>query len=142
LRGRTPAVEHAKLKWWMPPGGHIDPNEDPVQAVVREVREETGLECEILSQIPFAHDAVQVLPAPFTILVEDVPEGGETVQHIDCIYVMRPVSDPAAVIAQEEEVTGLRWVPVSEVSELPTPPELPALIRAAAASRAITASRT
>jgi hypothetical protein len=58
------------------------------------------------------------------------------------VYVMRPVSDPAAVIAQEEEVTGLRWVPVSEVSELPTPPELPALIRAAADSRAITASRT
>lgn len=131
-------IEHAKLKWWLPPGGHIDPDEDPVQAVLREVREETGLECEIVSPVPFAHDAVQVLPPPFTILVEDVPEGGETVQHIDCIYVLRPVSDPAAVTAREEEVTSVRWVPVSEVDDLYTAPEVPALIRAGAASAAVT----
>jgi len=133
-------VEHAKLKWWMPPGGHIDPDEDPVQAVLREVREETGLECEILSPATFAHDAVQVLPAPFTILVEDVPEDGTMVQHIDCIYVLRPASDPSALSAQEGEVTALRWVPVGEVADLPVPPELPALIRAAADSAAVTAS--
>ena len=34
---------HAKVKAWLPPGGHIEPNEDPVQAVLREVSEETGL---------------------------------------------------------------------------------------------------
>lgn len=133
-------VEHVKLGWWMPPGGHIDADEDPVQAVLREVREETGLDCEIIAPDVFAHDAVQVLPAPFTILVEDVPEGGQTVQHIDCIYVLRPVSDPAALTAQTEEVTGVRWVPVSQVGELCTPPELPSLIRAAAQSANVLAA--
>jgi 8-oxo-dGTP diphosphatase len=125
-------IEHAKLKWWMPPGGHIDPNEDPVQAVLREVREEAGLDCEIVSPVAFAHDSVQVLPAPFTILVEDLSERGEMVQHIDCIYILRPTSDPSAIRAQEEEVTGVRWVPIGQVSDLNTPPELPELIRAAA----------
>ncbi len=125
-------IEHAKLKWWMPPGGHIDPDEDPVQAVLREVREETGLDCEIIAPAVFAHEAVQVLPAPFTILIEDVPERGDMVQHIDCIYVLRPASDPAAITGQEEEVTGVRWVPIAEVSDLATPPELAALIQAAA----------
>ena len=48
-------IEHAKLGWWMPPGGHIDPDEDPVQAVLREVREETGLECQIIAPQVFAH---------------------------------------------------------------------------------------
>lgn len=80
----------------------------------------------------FTHDAVQVLPAPFTILVEDVPERGDTVQHIDCIYILRPVSDPTAITAQETEITNLRWVPIRAVGGLPTPPELPALIQAAA----------
>lgn len=127
-------IEHAKLGWWMPPGGHLDLDEDPVQAVLREVREETGLECEIIAPQPFAHDAVQVLPAPFTILVEDVPERGQTVQHIDCIYILRPAADPTGLTAQEEEVTGLCWVPIGQVGDLPTPPELPALIRAAAES--------
>ncbi len=34
---------HPKVKAWLPPGGHIEPNEDPVQAVLREIEEETGL---------------------------------------------------------------------------------------------------
>jgi 8-oxo-dGTP diphosphatase len=118
----------------MPPGGHLDPDEDPVQAVLREVREETGLGCAIIAPDVFAHDAVQVLPAPFTILIEDVPEGGQMVQHIDCIYALRPTSDPAALAAQAGEVRGVRWVPLSQVGELHTPPELPALVYAAAQS--------
>ncbi|HEV2372860.1 MAG TPA: NUDIX domain-containing protein [Streptosporangiaceae bacterium] len=129
--GSVLLVEHAKLKWWMPPGGHLDPDEDPVQAVLREVAEETGLACEVIATTPFGHDAVGVLPAPFTILVEDIPDGVNPHQHIDCIYVLRPVSDPMAVRAQEGEVTGVRWVPVDQVGALSVPPELPALISAA-----------
>ena len=37
---------HPKVKAWLPPGGHIEENEDPVQAVLRESaarEEETGL---------------------------------------------------------------------------------------------------
>lgn len=127
-------IRHAKLGWWMPPGGHIDPDEDPVQAVLREVREETGLDCDIVASQPFAHDAVQVLPPPFTILIEDVPERGQTVQHIDCIYILRPAADPTMLTAQQEEVTAVRWVPIDKVADLPTPPELPELIRTASDS--------
>jgi len=32
---------------WSMPGGGIDPGESPTEAVIREVREETGLEAEI-----------------------------------------------------------------------------------------------
>ena len=32
-------VEHRKLGCWLYPGGHIDANEDPAQAVLREVVE-------------------------------------------------------------------------------------------------------
>ena len=33
---------HEKIKLWLPPGGHVELNEDPIQAVTREVFEETG----------------------------------------------------------------------------------------------------
>jgi hypothetical protein len=73
-----------------------------------------------------------VLPAPMTILVENVPENGTTVQHIDCIYVLRPVSDPALAAGHARETTGCQWVKLDEVAQLSGPPELSALVRAAA----------
>ncbi len=42
-------VNHKKLKMWLPVGGHMENNETPDQAVKREVKEETGLDIEIIS---------------------------------------------------------------------------------------------
>ncbi|WP_222722691.1 NUDIX domain-containing protein [Actinomadura alba] len=36
-------VDHAKAKAWLMPGGHVDPDEDPRRAVVRELREELDI---------------------------------------------------------------------------------------------------
>jgi 8-oxo-dGTP pyrophosphatase MutT (NUDIX family) len=87
---------HPKVRAWLPPGGHIDDNEDPVQAVLREIQEESGIQAEIVSAAPcFEFDyPIQVLP-PFTIMVEDIhdPEEGYH-QHIDMIYFCRPTGPP------------------------------------------------
>ena len=39
---------HHKVKEWLPPGGHIEDNEDPVQAVLREINEEAGVSAEVV----------------------------------------------------------------------------------------------
>lgn len=79
---------HHRVKAWLPPGGHIEPNEDPVQAALREVKEETGLDVELIptQQVPQISNLDQV-PPPRTILVEDVYDQkvGKH-QHIDLIY--------------------------------------------------------
>ena len=36
--------KHDKYNKWLSVGGHIEPDEDPVQAAVREVKEEVGLD--------------------------------------------------------------------------------------------------
>jgi 8-oxo-dGTP diphosphatase len=125
-------VEHRKLGMWLYPGGHIEPDEDPVQAVLREVAEETGLACRIVTVPRFVHPAATVLPAPFTILVHDIPANAQTPlhQHIDLVYVLAPEGGQAT--PQLEEVTGCRWVPLAGVADLHTPPELPSLVAAAA----------
>src|SRR3989344_3796965 len=39
---------HDKLKIWLSIGGHIELDEDPVQAIIREVKEEVGLDIKIM----------------------------------------------------------------------------------------------
>ena len=43
---RVLLARHADTKRWVAPGGSIEPNEKPVDAVIREALEETGLAVE------------------------------------------------------------------------------------------------
>lgn len=97
---------HLKIKAWLPPGGHIEPDEDPVQAVLREIEEETGLVAEVVStgrKIELEYPSQ--VTAPFTIMVEDIqdPINGFH-QHIDMIYFCRLVGPP------EPLNDGWQWV--------------------------------
>ncbi|MSS70484.1 MAG: NUDIX domain-containing protein [Candidatus Latescibacteria bacterium] len=100
---RTLLIYHKKIRMWLPPGGHIDPNELPCDAAVREVREETGLEVELLSPRS-AMGGVRVLSQPVCILLEKIVEGHE---HIDLIYFGRVVG--GALAPSLEETEGCRW---------------------------------
>jgi len=84
---------HRKVEAWLPPGGHIEENEDPVQAVLREVEEEAGLKVEVVAtDQPLDLDYPSQVTAPFTIMVEDIPDPDQgDHQHIDMIYICRPV---------------------------------------------------
>ena len=102
---------HLKVQDWLPPGGHIEADEDPVQAVLREIQEECGLEADIVRTAPAfrLEYPPQVLP-PVTIMVEDIhdPVDGYH-QHIDMIYVCRPVGPPPPLN------DGWRWVSSSQI---------------------------
>jgi 8-oxo-dGTP pyrophosphatase MutT (NUDIX family) len=39
---------HDKYGFWLSIGGHVELDEDPTQAVIREVKEEVGLEVELV----------------------------------------------------------------------------------------------
>jgi 8-oxo-dGTP pyrophosphatase MutT (NUDIX family) len=106
---------HRRLRQWMPPGGHIEPNEDPVEAVLREIHEETGVVAEVIvGSKPLPFDYPEQLSPPCTILVEDIPGPGEPHKHIDLIYFCRPVD--GAPHEKRDDPT-LRWVGEDELRE-------------------------
>ena len=45
-------VDHRLAGLWLPPGGHVEPGEDPAVTATRETREELGLEAEFLRPGP------------------------------------------------------------------------------------------
>ena len=103
--GKVLLVNHRKLRMWLPFGGHIEPNEDPVEALHREAREETGFEIEIVAERPeIDQRGVHVLPAPETILLEDIEPGHV---HIDLIYFVRPVGGAQRLASTEHR--EIRW---------------------------------
>lgn len=59
-------IKHRKLKSWMSPGGHIDPDELPHQAAEREFFEETGINVKAFSsqQPALQLQTAELLPQP------------------------------------------------------------------------------
>ena len=97
----------------MPPGGHVEEEEEPVEAHLREIREETGLEAEIVSEFAnYEFDLPRQLPPPRVILLEDIGGDQPDHQHIDLIYYCRSLGP--ALGADSGEKTG-RWVGIAEL---------------------------
>ena len=118
---------HRKVRAWLPPGGHIEANEDPVQAVLRETEEETGLAVDLVPTASLLDlGGLKQVDPPFTIVIEDIhdPENGYH-QHIDMIYFCRLKSPLGALNP------GWRWVSRHQIeSQTPLcrdggPPEAP-----------------
>jgi 8-oxo-dGTP pyrophosphatase MutT (NUDIX family) len=89
--GRVALHWHRKVQAWLPAGGHIEAGEDPVEAVLREVREEFAIEAEVVPLAPrvsYAGGPRQLEP-PFTVLLCPVEPGHE---HVDLVYFLRLVS--------------------------------------------------
>ncbi len=106
LNGHILLHWHRKLGRWLPPGGHIEPNELPDEAAVRETLEETGIEICLVGERGLDRDRPdepRQLIRPAGIQLEDITPGH---QHIDLIYFAVPRS---ALADPYELPAGVGW---------------------------------
>lgn len=108
--GATCLHEHERLGMWLPPGGHIDRDELPHEAALREAREETGLDVELLVEREgLESETASPLPQPRHLLLEDINvyDGHVGHQHVDFVYYAR--ADRRAIEPAAGELSGDAW---------------------------------
>lgn len=113
-------IYHKKLNVWLPPGGHIDPNELPDVAVLREVLEETGIEADLFRKKIdelITSENCKELQRPFAILLEDI-DGFSTHNHIDMIYIC--LAKTEKLVPQQLEIGDIGWFSIEQLMELKT----------------------
>lgn len=110
---------HDKLGMWLPPGGHIEPNELPDEAAVREVWEETGVEVELVGERALPVDYPRQLIIPRGVQVERIAPGHE---HVDFVYFARPVGDTR--VAPGPGVSRVGWYTKAQLDQLPLTEEM------------------
>ncbi|QLG62888.1 NUDIX domain-containing protein [Halorarum salinum] len=111
--GATVLHEHPKLGIHVPPGGHLDRDELPHEAALREAYEETGLEPELVDDTdPVDAPAGRTLPDPRHTMLYDInvhEDGSVGHQHVDLIYFAHVGSRAIAPPAPANEAPPEAW---------------------------------
>lgn len=108
--------KHKKLHIWLPPGGHIELHEDPNEAALREAKEETGLDVELVGEATHYDSSPYMsrdLIAP-RFLNRHFFDATQTHEHVDCAFFARSKSSDAR---HEIEGGEIKWFTKEEVVE-------------------------
>lgn len=130
-------VHHLATGCWVFPGGHVDPDETPGEAAVREVLEETGVRAAIVGE-SITLPGMIWHPSPWLtaeIAAPPKPERpGKPAEpahwHIDQLY-LGTADSTQRVTARLDEVASARWVPVAALESLDVRAEVPGVAREA-----------
>ncbi|HET8991546.1 MAG TPA: NUDIX domain-containing protein [Candidatus Saccharimonadales bacterium] len=105
-------VNHPRYNMWIPMGGHIELDEDPEEALFREIKEETDLEVEILSEKPEVKGSTTKFIYPPSYI--DVHMANSPHKHIALVYFAR-AKNGKFVLSGEH--TDMRWLSSSELED-------------------------
>jgi len=105
--------KHDKYKIWLSVGGHIELHEDPVEAAIREVKEEVGLDVELFfgdKNITYL-DGFKSIPPPEFLGRHRINEAHE---HIVFVYFAKSATDKL-ILSETEKTEECRWFSIEDL---------------------------
>ncbi len=95
--------KHKKLGRWFPPGGHVEKDELPDDAAVREVLEESGVPVALIGERALPLTEPRQLIRPRGVQLETIAPNHE---HIDLIYFAKPYSGYNGALLETDKTLG------------------------------------
>jgi ADP-ribose pyrophosphatase YjhB (NUDIX family) len=118
-QGKTLLHRHQKLGLWLPCGGHIEANELPDDAAVREVLEESGVPIVLRGERALDVATPRQLIKPEGIQLERIDACHE---HIDLVYFAEPVASYDGYLLKGDPTLG--WFNPAALEGLPLTEEI------------------
>lgn len=107
--------KHDKYNIWLSIGGHVELDEDPNQAAIREVKEEVGLDIVLESSLkPFEMQTqkYQELIPPYFMNRHRL---SETHEHVEMVYFAKAPTDQITETVEREKSSAIKWFTKSEI---------------------------
>ena len=107
---------HDKYDKWLGVGGHVELDEEPNQAAIREVKEEVGLEVELIDRsrrLQIEDSGYSELIPPRYMNIHDI---SPTHRHIAMIYFAKSNSDKVIEV-EGEHSRGYKWMAKKDLEE-------------------------
>lgn len=109
------ALSHGDDQWGLI-GGGLEPGEEPISAITREIREELGVEAEVEQIIGAYGGAGMFITYP----------NGDRCAYVKTAYACRLLSD--AFTLEEDELREGAWFTPADISRLDTQPYVPRIL--------------
>jgi|SRR3989344_696931 len=114
---------HDKFHRWFSVGGHVEPDEDPNEAAVREVKEEVGLDVQLWAGNQKAHfkrEGFMELIPPIALNRHRVTS---THEHVTLVYFATAKSD-VILLSETEKTSDCRWFAEDQLANADLDPHI------------------
>jgi 8-oxo-dGTP pyrophosphatase MutT (NUDIX family) len=115
---RVLMVHHKKYNIWVQPGGHIEQHENPVEAAIREVKEETQIDITPYIEKGKRYSETLLLPSPLFFLEEKIPMHNNEPEHFHLDFIYKVEVPFQEAIRQEKESHDIGWFTYEEAQNL------------------------
>lgn len=108
--------KHDKYNKWLSIGGHIELNEDPNEAAIREVKEEVGLNIKLddsLQKFRKKDETNELIP-PYFLNRNRI---SKTHEHVTLVYFAKSNTDKISQLKKDEISEECRWFTKEEIEQ-------------------------
>lgn len=108
--------KHDKYGIWLSVGGHVELDEDPNEAAIREVKEEIGLDIELFHEgknpLTKTGNYKELIPPQFS----NRHKINDSHEHVTLIFFAKCKTDKL-VLSEAEKTDGCHWFTLEELGD-------------------------